>query len=156
MAGNNPTAARRSSYAEKLKDPRWQKKRLEVLQRDQWACRLCDATDKTLHVHHRIYLPYRDPWEYDEAFLETLCADCHEGRSDLRGDIDDLLTALVKSSPYPDVFGELAFTVERLGKISGTDQPRAYDAAVKGIQNALVVQHLVRMRFGDAVPESEG
>jgi len=27
------------TYKEKLLDPRWQKKRLEVLERDGWACR---------------------------------------------------------------------------------------------------------------------
>lgn len=78
MAGNNPTAARRSSYAEKLKDPRWQKKRLEVLQRDEWKCVYCGADDKTLHVHHLMYWPGRDPWDYRNEFLQSLCYECHE------------------------------------------------------------------------------
>ena len=42
-------------YAEKLKDPRWQKKRLEILERDAWVCQKCFDTKSTLHVHHRIY-----------------------------------------------------------------------------------------------------
>ena len=28
-------------YSEKLKDPRWQKKRLEILERDNFRCQYC-------------------------------------------------------------------------------------------------------------------
>lgn len=66
------------SYAEKLKDPRWQKKRLEILQRDEWTCRYCGDKETTLHVHHDFYIPGEEPWEADEYFLITLCSDCHE------------------------------------------------------------------------------
>ena len=38
---------------EKYKDPRWQKKRLKILERDKWACQLCDGKEKTLHIHHK-------------------------------------------------------------------------------------------------------
>lgn len=65
-------------YAEKLKDPRWQKKRLEILERDGWACQGCYGTEGTLHVHHRRYLPNRDPWDYPNNLLVTLCEECHE------------------------------------------------------------------------------
>lgn len=66
------------SYSEKLKDPRWQKKRLEILNRDGWTCKKCGAKDKTLHVHHIFYSPGKDPWEIRNGFLVTLCEDCHE------------------------------------------------------------------------------
>lgn len=74
MNGNKKT------YAEKLKDPRWQKLRLQILERDKWTCKHCGATDKTLHVHHVHYIKGAEPWEYDEDkhLLETLCCDCHE------------------------------------------------------------------------------
>ena len=65
------------SYAEKLKDPRWQKKRLEILERDGWACCRCSTKSKPLHVHHVIYIGKMDPWEYDGKYLATLCEDCH-------------------------------------------------------------------------------
>lgn len=65
-------------YAEKLKDPRWQKKRLEILQRDNWSCQRCYDGESTLHVHHRRYLGGKDPWEYDNNLLITLCENCHE------------------------------------------------------------------------------
>jgi len=70
-----------SPYAKKLRDPRWQKKRLQVLERDSFKCQACLATKKPLHVHHRIYVRGRDPWDYPSCSLVTLCEDCHEHES---------------------------------------------------------------------------
>ena len=67
-----------SNYKEKFKDPRWQKKRLEILNRDQWRCLECWSEEKTLNVHHLIYLRGADPWEAHDGFLLTLCEDCHK------------------------------------------------------------------------------
>lgn len=64
-------------YADKLKDPRWQKKRLEILERDKWMCRGCCEKEKTLHVHHIFYVPQCEPWEIPNGLLVTLCCDCH-------------------------------------------------------------------------------
>lgn len=65
------------TYSEKLKDPRWQKKRLEIMQRDEFTCRECGDTKSTLHVHHVYYLNNRDPWDYEDENFMTLCSDCH-------------------------------------------------------------------------------
>jgi len=67
-----------TSYQRKLKDPRWQKKRLEVMQRDKWKCRACGDEEETLNVHHRYYMPGYEPWEYEDSVLVTLCEPCHE------------------------------------------------------------------------------
>lgn len=64
-------------YLEKLKHPKWQKKRLRILERDKFACRFCHNTKITLHVHHLIYLNNREPWEYDDNILITVCEKCH-------------------------------------------------------------------------------
>jgi hypothetical protein len=65
------------TYAEKLRNPLWQKKRLQVLNRDKWACRCCRDTSKELHVHHKKYIRGRNPWESPMDDLETLCRSCH-------------------------------------------------------------------------------
>ena len=65
-----------TTYSEKLKDPRWQKKRLEVLERDEWACKRCKSKDKTLHVHHDFYDD--EPWNTPNQFLQTMCDKCHK------------------------------------------------------------------------------
>ena len=66
-----------SKYAEKLRDPRWQKKRLEIFDRDDWTCQMCGDGGSTLHVHHRVYEKGKEPWEYDNSSLVTLCECCH-------------------------------------------------------------------------------
>jgi len=42
------------NYADKLKDPRWQKKRLKIMERANWECESCGDSEKTLHIHHNI------------------------------------------------------------------------------------------------------
>lgn len=66
------------SYADLLKDPRWQRKRLEVLEAADWTCSHCAETSRTLHVHHMRYIGGKAPWEYDPADLAVLCDSCHE------------------------------------------------------------------------------
>ena len=68
----------KQSYSEKLLDPRWQKRRLEILNRDGFKCRSCCDGSKTLHVHHLRYDNSLEPWEYEDDDLVTLCADCHK------------------------------------------------------------------------------
>lgn len=65
------------SYSQKLKDPRWQKKRLTILGRDEFTCKACGSTENTLHVHHFTYQNGKDPWDYPDANFTTLCELCH-------------------------------------------------------------------------------
>lgn len=69
-------------YSELLKDPRWQKRRLEIMQRDNFTCQICGHSDKQLHVHHLCYDKYKMPWEHDDDELITLCEDCHKAEHD--------------------------------------------------------------------------
>jgi hypothetical protein len=66
------------NYSEKLKDPRWQKKRLQIFERDQWMCDFCKSSSDTLVVHHLCYFPHTEPWDHDDNFMVTLCEPCHE------------------------------------------------------------------------------
>ncbi len=68
----------KTEYAKKLLDPRWQKKRLEILERDNWKCMACGEKDRTLHVHHIFYLPRKEPWDIPNGLLITFCEDCHK------------------------------------------------------------------------------
>jgi len=68
----------KSTYSEKLRDPRWQRKRLEIMSRDNFSCQNCGSTTETLNVHHKAYLPKTQPWDYADHFLVTLCERCHE------------------------------------------------------------------------------
>lgn len=66
------------SYAEKLRDPRWQKKRLEIFKRDGFQCQMCFDRKETQTVHHKWYTKGLEPWEYEDDCYITLCEDCHE------------------------------------------------------------------------------
>lgn len=66
----------KKSYSQKLLDPRWQRKRLEVLSRDGFKCVKCKNGKRTLHVHHLSYKG--NPWEVAMSQLETLCSLCHK------------------------------------------------------------------------------
>jgi hypothetical protein len=66
------------TYWEKLKDPRWQKKRLEVLEKAEFTCSQCGDSESTLHVHHGYYCKGNEPWEYPVESLHCLCETCHE------------------------------------------------------------------------------
>jgi hypothetical protein len=64
------------TYSEKLKDPRWQRKRLKIMQRDDFTCTLCGDSKSTLNVHHWEYKG--EPWDVDNDNLSTVCVTCHE------------------------------------------------------------------------------
>jgi glutaredoxin len=74
-------------YIEKLKDPRWQKKRLEIFQKANFKCEYCTSAKDTLHVHHKTYFKDRDPWEYSNYFLICLCYECHQWLEDLKTEV---------------------------------------------------------------------
>jgi hypothetical protein len=76
---SNASQSPKYKYAEKLKDPRWQKLRLQVFERDGWRCRVCDQKDNTLHAHHTYYDNNTEgPWDYPQETIVTLCDTCHE------------------------------------------------------------------------------
>lgn len=83
-----------SEYWKKLQDPRWQRRRLEVLQRADFSCEQCGSKTDTLHAHHKIYRKGHDPWEYEDRELACLCDNCHEIWHCLKDVINELLVDL--------------------------------------------------------------
>lgn len=66
------------TYVEQLKHPKWQKRRLEVLDRSNFQCEGCGSHDKTLHIHHGRYIKGKKAWEYPDEMLHCLCDGCHQ------------------------------------------------------------------------------
>ncbi len=89
----------KKSYLEKLKDPRWQKKRLEVLEYFGWQCCICESKEKTLTVHHKQYLKNCEPWEYPNRFLVALCEDCHREEREAKKRLDILYVLIQVEYP---------------------------------------------------------
>ncbi len=82
--------------ANKYNDPRWQRKRLEVMERDGWACVACLNESSTLNVHHKRYKG--ELWESLDEDLQTLCDVCH---SDLGGHPKGGVWYENRLKPYP-------------------------------------------------------
>lgn len=81
----------------------WQRKRLEVLDRDEFRCRWCGDATSTLHVHHVEYEAGKEPWDYVNELLITLCEHCHESesRDGARGDYERALLSALRKGLFP-------------------------------------------------------
>jgi len=75
--------ATKDTFLEAYRDPKWQKKRLEVLELAGWECSDCGSNEDTLHVHHTYYEKDKKPWEYPIESLHCLCEDCHKKAQDI-------------------------------------------------------------------------
>jgi len=87
------------TYSEKLRSPIWQKRRLQILERDGWRCRSCHTTEKNLQVHHLVYSRHTNPWDYPEYCYQTLCEDCHQQRQELTDKSVNALRIAIKDVP---------------------------------------------------------
>jgi hypothetical protein len=68
-------------YWIKLQHPLWQKRRLEILQKSDFKCRECGSGNHSLHVHHVYYEKGKEPWDYPDEALISLCQVCHNNRA---------------------------------------------------------------------------
>ena len=78
------------NYKSQYLHQKWQKNRLEILERDSFTCQLCASDTKTLNVHHKKYIRGREVWDYKNSNFITLCCLCHK-RAHIS---DEHLTAL--------------------------------------------------------------
>ena len=66
----------KEEYAKALQHPKWQRKRLKIMERDKWRCKDCGNTEAQLHVHHLKYTK-KYPWTELDINLITYCNSCH-------------------------------------------------------------------------------
>ena len=82
----------KDDFFAQYKDPRWQKKRLQIMERDGFKCKSCQAEHIPLNVHHKV--PYRanaKPWEYKDDELITICEDCHKKITEVRRECNEIV-----------------------------------------------------------------
>lgn len=109
----------KTSYYDKLRDPRWQKKRLEIMERDGFKCLFCTASKDTLNVHHRWYETGRDPWDYDDDVFQTLCEVCHKRTEDLLKSIRKSASVSQDSLRYGEIILKGLADLEDMEGFSG-------------------------------------
>jgi len=116
-----------SKYSEKFKDPRWQKIRLKILERDEWNYQKCNDTETTLHIHHRYYKKNKEPWEYPLDYLVTLCEDCHKEEEQIRSGIEKSLLFSLRKNFFAEEVSEITIGFECIAPIG--NQPCVLSAA---------------------------
>lgn len=114
-------ARRESEYSKKLRDPRWQKKRLEIFERDNWTCLICGDAEATLNVHHRYYTPGCEPWDCPNDVLATLCQSCHEIERVQMQDYEKLILNSLKEKFFADDLLQLASDIHLMELIHSSD-----------------------------------
>lgn len=112
------------TYRQKLQDPRWQKRRLQILEKHGFRCQLCNAGEKMLTVHHVNYTRGKEPWEYPDKDLMCLCAECHTQVEQVI--IPELRRLAVTVSPV------VSFDVAQCLLTVASDQPKASAKALLG------------------------
>ncbi len=111
------------TYLEKLKDPRWQIKRLEILERDENECRRCHTCEIRLEVHHLRYIKNHEPWEYENEDLITLCMFCHE--------------IILPQTPWEDIYNPWLRYEREKKKLSLDLSPWEYSGRILNLSNKL-------------------
>lgn len=148
----------RKPYWQLLRDPRWQKKRLEVMDAAKFTCEHCGEDGSTLNVHHKLYRKGAMPWDYEAHELQCLCEDCHSVDHALSDQLKEAL-ALCNQEDIADVYGYAIGILIRTGRCpTETISPRTWDVAC-GLTAAL---HDSRCDWGfteslcrDGIPTSE-
>lgn len=67
----------------------WDDRREHVLERDDYECQRCGATDGELQVHHR--MPISEGGGHELANLETVCRSCHAAEHSVQVAISEAL-----------------------------------------------------------------
>ena len=87
----SPGRTAKLSYAEKLRDVRWKRRRDELIRRANYTCCECCqplvSGTMDLQVHHVVYISCLDPWDYPDELLVVVCDFHHRERQAVEGAI---------------------------------------------------------------------
>lgn len=86
-------------YDEQREHPLWQKRKGEILTRDNHTCRSCGSEHVTLHAHHIVYIPGYNLWDYEDSALITLCEVCHNTEHLIGNVLREELLKLIVDKP---------------------------------------------------------
>jgi len=84
------------AYKDDLENINWQRRRLEIFERDNWTCQCksCEKLTDKMYVHHYLYFGDLKPWLYPNDMLIILCRNCHQkeqGRTELETNLSTTL-----------------------------------------------------------------
>lgn len=87
-------AKKKPSYYELLQHPKWQEKRLVIMNRAGFKCEWCLVEDRKLNVHHTYYEKDAKPWEYPDGSLLCLCDPCHRSAHEISDHSKRLISSI--------------------------------------------------------------
>jgi len=121
------------TYQEQIKDPRWQKKKLPILSRDEFMCQSCGDEEEELQVHHIIYYQDRMIWDYKDNELISLCSTCHKNTTEEKKNIKQFID---NNFVYIDTLKPLKDIICMLAKLDPSD--------LDGIKNYICTKYLLK------------
>jgi len=130
----------KQTYWQKLKDPRWQKRRLSVMEKAKFCCQKCHRDDQTLNVHHLYYMSKREPWDYPDFALQCICEECHaqdheEERENGTSNFEMVINWMVGNDFENEFFFEIANQIREVRDNKLIDPDFYLDKCMRSISN---------------------
>jgi hypothetical protein len=109
------------------------------MERDEFACVICYDNESTLNVHHCYYGKKRDPWDYDNDHLMTLCEECHK---DVEAKREEILKELTWEVPIYSIhaiatWADSLFLANISAAFSGLSTPESLRSRSRRIRAAI-------------------
>ena len=87
-----------TSFAAKFKDPRWLRRREEIIAAADYQCQDCGATDTdALDVHICYFEQGREPWEYPDEAYRCVCTEDRAIRRPLEKELRQIFARFTSS-----------------------------------------------------------
>lgn len=115
-----------NTYSKQLQSPKWQRKRLQVLERDNFTCLSCGDTGEQLQIHHINYVYGKLPEDYELGEMITLCRDCHESVTVKIKQCNWVIRQMGKSVEKLDILTDILFALSNRYKVEVLNETLKY------------------------------
>jgi hypothetical protein len=145
---------KQTKYSDKLKDPRWQKVRLKVFERDEWTCQICFGKESQLKVHHKYYIQGKEPWDYSLDALVTLCEKCHAEEWENRPEAEHALMRALKEKGF--FAADVQSLADGLGKMELLHSHEVVASAYEWTLETPEIQRWLLDKYFEAIKKGDG
>ncbi|MGN6438511.1 MAG: HNH endonuclease [Agriterribacter sp.] len=133
-------------YPDRLNTPQWQKRRLEIITRDNCTCRYCSDQSTKLDIHHKYYITGKEPYEYPDEALVSACKPCHECITILQELGHDAIVSVKLGNPsLPEMIIILMVHKDFVGKIGVSMFVNATSSRRMELKSTLTDKHIRKM-----------
>jgi hypothetical protein len=90
----------------------------------EWKCDECGSTERELHLHHKFYLPNREPWQYEDHYFSVLCSDCHKKQHEKPSILYSLIDTILYNELTDEQIRDLIISPIAGSYVDGTENIR--------------------------------